>query len=337
VRNCISINAPLDHLYIAASDPSNPATATRNGTFRDNIFERATRSAISVIHGNRLNFLGNTIRNVAGARPQSGINIESNADDAIGANRNILIKDNVFGNIAEVGVRISASKEPRDITVEANRFFSMPVAVLTSGQDVIIRDNMITDLSPARSGWAADPPAAIFATGIAGASLEISGNTIARIEHMSAIYIHHTWSGAAEITRNRVSDVAGAGSSGIISYAGNTTIFGNTIERISDGVGIGVEGDSATIDANVIRYGTRSAVWSTGYGNQIMNNAIVDFGGVSRGWCIATVGGPGSTLIEGNIIRKMQPNREWIAIQAAAEDLVRANYRYGVFGNDGLF
>jgi hypothetical protein len=152
IVRCTFTDAICDHLYFAASDSLRDATACRDGVVENCLFDGAWRNAISVIHAHNLVLHNNTIRNVVGTRPQSGIDIEANTTgsnaDCDRANRDISISGNSFSSCTGSAVQIPGVKSPSRISIVGNNIAGSGVSVPddVGASEIAICDNVIHDV-----------------------------------------------------------------------------------------------------------------------------------------------------------------------------------------------
>ncbi len=338
IIGCTFTNAVSDHLYISASKPQDHTTGCHDGLIQGCTFRGAYRNAISVIHGYGLKIIDNNIRDVVGTKPASGIDIEANEDDADGANHDILISGNTIAGCAETGVRITATQNPSYVSIEHNLIENCPSGVRVNGHHCRVSNNLFRNAKSPESGPGSGALGQIVVAGASFEQVHISGNKMHSIKGVSGIHLHGTFGGSALIQNNQFFEVAGGKYSAINVDSSDASIIGNVIEKMPEGgLAIRVSGARAVIENNLLRNGVGSAIWCGGSNHTIRGNTVIDFGLSDAGRCLQTIDGSGGSVIEGNVIRKTTPNREWEALLSNPNDYLGKNFRQGTKGSDGPF
>ncbi len=141
-------DAVCDGLYLSAWKPPDPSTACRDGTVRGCTIDGAFRNCVSIIQANHVTIQDSMIRNARGTSPESGIDIESNPDDANGANHDIEIRRNTISSCNVTGVKIVGQRNPHGIVISQNSITGCAsgiVEVDATQADETISQNRIED------------------------------------------------------------------------------------------------------------------------------------------------------------------------------------------------
>lgn len=222
-------------------------------------------------------------------------------------------------------------------TVDSNHITNCPTGLRDVAAYSHVTNNFFTSATlPAAGSPGSDALAQVYLFGISNASTQITGNAFDSLTNLSAVYLHSTWSGAAVVSANKISNVVVPVLGALEVASDGVAVMGNSLQNIT-GRGIAVSGNHDDVENNSLTTGNNVGIYSEGPNCTIKNNTVIDFGVSATGLCIQTLYGPGGAGITGNIIRKTVPNPAWIPIQLDPLDLPGINYRYGVSGTDGAF
>lgn len=205
ITRCTFKDTAEDHLYIY--------DGSSYGEIEQSAFTIAGRNAISIINGHSIRIKGNRFDGAHGTRPEACIDIEANTEDPDGCNHDIQIICNRFANAA-TGALVVATRNPRNVTVDSNRFDGCYVAVNASGNGHIVTNNRIRN-------------AASIAIGVTGDMSRIDGNDISDKSNLPGIYVE----GAEHLIRfNRISGRLGEkGAIRSVRGDGGTVIYDNDL------------------------------------------------------------------------------------------------------------
>jgi hypothetical protein len=325
LTGCTFTDAVLDDIYIAANSSK---VSSKDGVIENCTLDGARRNSISVIAGQRIEITNNRISNVRGADPGDGILIESNATDAEGANRDIVINRNTFSNVDDSGVSVIPNRSPKYITIDSNEFVNCPTGVRIMTTQCVVSNNFFHDAVRPTSGRGSQTLGQIVTGGYNGGVVTIDSNRIENIKDMSGIYVHITWTGSANVENNTVKGLTNSKYPVIHVWTSNATVTGNGIDQCA-GMGIVVAGNNANIGANLLTNGNHVGIYSCGTGGSIWRNTVVDYGIADAGLCIIADGGTIGSSIYENVIRHWDtPN--WTGMRVDSRDILTANSLQGV-------
>ncbi|HEY8749327.1 MAG TPA: right-handed parallel beta-helix repeat-containing protein [Tepidisphaeraceae bacterium] len=157
--------------------------------------------------------------------------------------------------------------------IMGNIVTNCPTGVMDVATHSQIIGNVFKSAIKPASGLGSSSVAEVYLFGVAGATAQITGNTIDSLTNLSSIYVHSTWSGSAQITGNQVSNILGSGFNAIDVYAGGSVITGNTLQNVSV-VGIALTADNGDIENNTIPAGSFAGIYVQGNGNTVRSNSV---------------------------------------------------------------
>ena len=220
VRNCTMKNATWDHVYVTAiMDNGQTVARTHDGRFENCTIEDAWRSGVSVTNGYNIAFAGNTIRGIQGQDPQTGIQLEANAEDGADSVTDILVEGNTFDDCSGRAVYAASLHPASRITVSGNTITNCSTAIALYGNEHQILNNTFDGGNTIKIG-----------IGVTGNNALIQGNTVRNGRHI-AIYA----AGSGNVIKNNTIVDYGFADSGCCIHTegglGGGLIEGNTIRK----------------------------------------------------------------------------------------------------------
>ncbi len=257
-----SNNAVGDGYYLRAQTPADPGTYTRNGQFVGCSAEGCFRDGLTMINAVDIQVLGGTFSRQSGTNPQTGIQLEPNANSADPGVERITIQGASFFDNAGRGVGVAA--RVRHVTITGCTFSRCDrAAVVLRGAQVAVEGCTFEDFGDADS-------AILDVAGPDQAT--IAGNLLRRITAALPAIRVSAQSTRVVVANNNLYDVARAG---IDSFAPGTLITGNRLEKVG-GVGIELRGANSVVSSNVIVGAASFAVHLSAPNARVLGNVVLD-------------------------------------------------------------